>query len=1075
MGKKNGTKNLVRRIKSSKKIDNLFYLLVEHLRLDTFIVDPRKLLAEIDHLFEKEFNKFQQFVELLEQRSYQSPLMKSNAMLLTDYLMKPELTRFKVENNRVLDSFFSEELSTQLACIEKCPLIVQSADPSLIRDFINDESLSDFFSTIAMNPLLRILSDKALSIFQLNIETNDTDVHHSRFIHQRHLVKNELSQMQSDLNFNQSLAEIMAVIPHNSDFIARPEWAQEQAQKCFPNVITPPHRQVELGTLRRHYCHLTREYLDRLKQLFAKNNITFIKPYLPAIVSYHLQKGIVENLAQSLLESRLAFEQAGEIFDDESSCPQGIEERLLDYMWPLLDFSMEKDYPCLLLECLNSNLLYFKDNDKPTVLFYSLLYTELLNEMGYERNGFAIIARENALETKNLSTEMKKGLCNRTIKAVKENLFSRLGFEHLYLTKHLFEHPWSRNQLWDIFETFTDTLSLMSVPIEYRSMLLCPSQIDEKLQCYHDDDRLLTKQMIDQWKKETYMVLTSISPESNIDVKCLLGSFEHICSWSSHVIEHALDCYHQWTSIDRAVALNAAIKDAHLPLMNELIENGAEEHLKTHFDESALMCALKEGNDIAIGALLECPAELGYQKRSDGTNALIQGVVLDNPNLLQIIPHMNTQQAQATDFQGKTALHYATELGRVDLIFTLTTRVIDPEIRDYSGRTALHYAIINEDTPIVSSLLDNGANPCTQNNRGQNALHLSLAQQYRPTCLSPFLQDYKLNVADNDGNIPLQMALAQNDHLIVKMLIMNGHGLTHIDSTKCCIASIYNKLKKSTQSEHIREWLILALDTHSTQNATWKAIVFGTINYHQRRILSHAATREQLNITNDRQYSLLQHAITQQSRPIIAFLIRKRVMINYQHPEHGSALQMACQLGDFITVKDLIASKATMTQEQANKCMQTHTNKEQKQCIKLLLKHYKLSAMDLLKKAIAANDVSTLLLACNQDQKATLHSLITTNNRKLLTAVLNKKPLFIEQRNERGYTLLATAVENHCLSMTKLLLSRGADVNCIDNQDHSLTDYSIYQQSYQLRQLLQSHSANLENVALQNVAPLELH
>jgi len=73
----------------------------------------------------------------------------------------------------------------------------------------------------------------------------------------------------------------------------------------------------------------------------------------------------------------------------------------------------------------------------------------------------------------------------------------------------------------------------------------------------------------------------------------------------------------------------------------------------------------------------------------------------------------------ATDDNGRTALHFAAERGHDSLVKLLVSKGARVNLQDDLGNTPLHYAAMNEHHDTMRALLAGGANTHIKNKNGQ--------------------------------------------------------------------------------------------------------------------------------------------------------------------------------------------------------------------------------------------------------------------------------------------------------------------------------------------------------------------
>ena len=579
------------------------------------------------------------------------------------------------------------------------------------------------------------------------------------------------------------------------------------------------------------------------------------------------------------------------------------------------------------------------------------------------------------------------------------------------------------------------------------------SDLGIKVKEFHHTNHAHIQQVVQLWLNQPGLILACISPQS-LNMSILQKALPQIALWSNELIEYALEHYDEWTSINRACALKSALAHEHDILIDELIQKGAEEHLKIHFDRSALMMALDYNSDISLMLLADLDADATYQQTATGHDLLIHAIKMKSPMLLAIFPFLELEQAPPLDHQGQSALHHAVDANMLDIVPELS-RVIDPDTKNRAGLSPLHQAIIAQNTPMVEILLQSGSDLTQCNNHGENGLHLSLKQHYFPKCILHLCAHLELNIPDNNGHYPLMIAIEKEDRDMIKALIKKGDGLVNQNPGLCCITAIFNKRAQSKLKHFLTDCLYLAIDMHPQNHHLRQRILFSAIAHNQKRLFDYVAkTCQSLHMTDHRQYSLLQHAICHQCKAIISYLIDEQVMLQYKHPTHACALTMACQLGDARTLKHLVRSGFKTEPQQVPTIIMACLRRGQLNCLKIILKTCDPSSQELLDLSIMANNTSAVLFSCQRDTSLSIHVLLEHQNPSFLQTILKKAPHLMERKDAHGCTLLAKAVQEHQLAWVKELLKQGADTTCCDNNGSYLQDYSTYQQSYQLQELL---------------------
>lgn len=130
----------------------------------------------------------------------------------------------------------------------------------------------------------------------------------------------------------------------------------------------------------------------------------------------------------------------------------------------------------------------------------------------------------------------------------------------------------------------------------------------------------------------------------------------------------------------------------------------------------------------------------------------------------------------ACDSTSRTALHWASLSGHLDITQDLLQKGADLNRRDWQKGTALMRACDGRHTPIVRLLVELGANRDLKDMFGRTALHSAAVNGAR--CALRFMIDtcphLDINLQDNDGITPLHDAVSFTQVETVKVLVKKG-------------------------------------------------------------------------------------------------------------------------------------------------------------------------------------------------------------------------------------------------------------------------------------------------------------
>lgn len=138
----------------------------------------------------------------------------------------------------------------------------------------------------------------------------------------------------------------------------------------------------------------------------------------------------------------------------------------------------------------------------------------------------------------------------------------------------------------------------------------------------------------------------------------------------------------------------------------------------------------------------------------------------------------------AKSIDGQSALHVATRNGNLDMVKTLLDLGVDLNCQEFSSlSTPLHLAALCKHEKIVELLLERGADPNFRDSKYCTALHNSVKRSFSIDNISYKLvtdllgTDVEIDARDHDGNTALHLASAQNDQVVIRLLLDQGADL----------------------------------------------------------------------------------------------------------------------------------------------------------------------------------------------------------------------------------------------------------------------------------------------------------
>jgi ankyrin repeat protein len=237
------------------------------------------------------------------------------------------------------------------------------------------------------------------------------------------------------------------------------------------------------------------------------------------------------------------------------------------------------------------------------------------------------------------------------------------------------------------------------------------------------------------------------------------------------------------------VPLYRAVVLQRQPLVDALLELGADANAKDHHGDPLLIIAMSVGSTEGALALIKAGADPSAQD-TIGKSALYYAINMQQPEIIAALvkagADVNATSTAVDDKDPELPLFHAIKLGDLATVKLLLAAGADVKARDAKGSAPLHRAVYirpaDRMVAMVDLLLQAGAEANAMRPKGGAALH-NLAftgTDLQPATITQVLQLFAqhggdLNIAaEYDGATPLDVAVAKKNQAAIDALTAAG-------------------------------------------------------------------------------------------------------------------------------------------------------------------------------------------------------------------------------------------------------------------------------------------------------------
>ena len=506
--------------------------------------------------------------------------------------------------------------------------------------------------------------------------------------------------------------------------------------------------------------------------------------------------------------------------------------------------------------------------------------------------------------------------------------------------------------------------------------------------------------------------------------------------------------------------------------------------------ETPLLRAVNRGQLSVARYLLENGADTELKDQMSGqySNPLISAARHERKEMVELLLKYGANP-NSGDVYGKTALHWASELGFKIIAETLLAHKLNVNARDGNGRNPLRLAAEKGFKSLAELLVAHGAEINSRDNEGYTPLHAAASMGNKAIVEWLLASKADINAAGNDGVTPLISAVRSSRLEIAKTLLARGADIE---------AQRKNDRWRALHfavALNMPEYCKLLLENHANLNATCRDSEnrvpgTSTIQNTEMTPLMLAANHKfdemaavlldfmpDLNLKGSSGRTALMIAEQQRDEPIVKQLLAHKANPNIADVSSETPLFLAVELNEAGIAEALIAHGADVNAKRPLGGADA----------------FAYPGMTALQMAVGKNDTNLVkvLLSHEADPNTTVDSIFLNGGTgpaagftPLLTAVLSKNQatvqLLLEHKAEpshpdkTGQTSLHLAVRQGLKEIAELLIAAGADVNARDSDGFSPLHLAAQFRNPEFIEILLAHEANINLKDNDSRTPLDL-
>lgn len=367
------------------------------------------------------------------------------------------------------------------------------------------------------------------------------------------------------------------------------------------------------------------------------------------------------------------------------------------------------------------------------------------------------------------------------------------------------------------------------------------------------------------------------------------------------------------------------------------------------------------------------------------------------------------------DYLGRTPLHSAALNGNKNVIDLLLKNKAHVEARSFTGETPLHVAATSGKADAVEILLNNNAKVDANASLGQ-PIHYALPE-HKDVVLLLVKNGADVNALDPESKTPLLLAVQGDQKDIVQFLIGAGANVNVSVNGKSplFVAVLNNNIEMVDLL--IQNGAKIEKDLNNTYSELNNPIVFAISSGNKDLIKTLLALDINVNMTIDKNATLLHLAAQQGDKDIVYDLISKKAIIDAKTFDGTTPLCVAAQNGYSDVVELLITHGADVNGKISMRPLHLAVSKGHQDVVALLLEH----------------GASVILL--DKKQRTAVDIAVSSGDLESVKLLLKNQNIIkgIKLKNKDNDTLLHLASKGSNVDLIKFLMDQGYDINAMNN------------------------------------------